>query len=84
LLERYKFARDVFINTAGDCNLPPMILDAASRLKDRPDTAAMRELLAARCVTPIFAIATCRSGRETKGTDRETPREERGRTTPNH
>jgi aryl-alcohol dehydrogenase-like predicted oxidoreductase len=49
---------DVFINTAGDCDLLPMILDAASRFKDRPDDAAMRELLAARSVTSLFGIAT--------------------------
>ncbi|HUU73232.1 MAG TPA: aldo/keto reductase [Burkholderiales bacterium] len=49
---------DVFINTVGDCDLLPMVLDAASRFKDRPDDVAMRELLAACNVTSIFGIAT--------------------------
>jgi len=49
---------DVFINTAGDCGLLPMILDAANRFEDRPDDVAMREFLAARSVTSLFGIAT--------------------------
>jgi aryl-alcohol dehydrogenase-like predicted oxidoreductase len=49
---------DVFINTAGDLDLLPMVLDAARRFERRPDDDAMRELLAARSVTPIFGIAT--------------------------
>jgi len=49
---------DVFINTAGDRDLLPMILDAASRFEHRPDDAAMRELMTARAVTSLFGIAT--------------------------
>jgi aryl-alcohol dehydrogenase-like predicted oxidoreductase len=49
---------DVFINTAGDLDLLPMVLDAARRFERRPDDDAMRELVAARSVTPIFGIAT--------------------------
>ena len=49
---------DVFINTVGDRDLLPMVLDAASRYGHRPDDFAMRELMAARSVTPIFGIAT--------------------------
>jgi hypothetical protein len=35
-----------------------MILDAANRFEHRPDDVAMRELMAARSVNPIFGIAT--------------------------
>jgi aryl-alcohol dehydrogenase-like predicted oxidoreductase len=49
---------DVFINTVGDMGLLPKVLDAASRFERRPDDLAMRELMAARTVTPIFGIAT--------------------------
>ncbi len=49
---------DVFINTVGDRNLLPEVLDAASRFQHRPDDVAMRELMAARFVTPTFGIAT--------------------------
>jgi aryl-alcohol dehydrogenase-like predicted oxidoreductase len=49
---------DVFINTVGDRDLLPKVLDAASRFERRPDDAAMGELMAARSVTPIFGIAT--------------------------
>ncbi len=49
---------DVFISTAGDRDLLPMILDAASRFERRPDDAAMRELMASRGVTSLFGIAT--------------------------
>ena len=49
---------DVFINTAGDRDLLPMVLDAASRFERRPDDAAMREMMAARGVTSLFGIPT--------------------------
>jgi len=49
---------DVFINTAGDRDLLPKVLDAASRFEHRPDDVAMRELMAARGVTSLFGIAT--------------------------
>ncbi|UCH48858.1 MAG: aldo/keto reductase [Betaproteobacteria bacterium] len=49
---------DVFINTVGDRDLLPMVLDAAGRFEERPDDVAMRELMEARSVTPIFGIAT--------------------------
>ena len=49
---------DVFINTAGDLHLLPMVLDAASRFERRPDDAAMREMMAARGVTSLFGIPT--------------------------
>jgi aryl-alcohol dehydrogenase-like predicted oxidoreductase len=49
---------DVFINAAGDMDLLPRVLDAASRYTQRPDDAAMRELVAARNVSPIFGIPT--------------------------
>jgi len=49
---------DVFINTAGDRDLLPKVLDAANRFEHRPDDAAMRELMAGRAVTSLFGIAT--------------------------
>ena len=49
---------DVFIITAGDRDLLPRVLDAASRFERPPDDAAMRDMMTAGAVTPIFGIAT--------------------------
>jgi aryl-alcohol dehydrogenase-like predicted oxidoreductase len=46
---------DVFLNTAGDLRLLPMILDAASRFDSRPSNEAMAELVARRSLVPLFS-----------------------------
>jgi hypothetical protein len=45
---------DVFLNTAGDVNLLPKILDAASRFQAAPSDAEMQEMVAARGMAPLF------------------------------
>ncbi|MEZ4866059.1 MAG: aldo/keto reductase [Caldilineaceae bacterium] len=45
----------IFLNTAGDINLLPKILDAASRFQSRPADAAMEEMLQERRMSSIFA-----------------------------
>jgi aryl-alcohol dehydrogenase-like predicted oxidoreductase len=49
---------DVFINTVGDIDLLPMVLDAASRFERQPADDDMRELMTGRAMTPIFGIPT--------------------------
>ncbi|MBT6277639.1 MAG: aldo/keto reductase [Chromatiales bacterium] len=49
---------DVFINTAGDINILPRILDAASRFETRPTDADMEELMAAESMSSLFGLAT--------------------------
>lgn len=49
---------DVFINTVGDIDLLPRVLDAASRFAGAPSDEDMRAMLEERSVTPIFGIAT--------------------------
>jgi len=49
---------DVFINTAGDCDLLPKVLDAAARFEQAPSDAQMDALLEAQTMTPIFGIPT--------------------------
>lgn len=44
----------VFLNTSGDIHLLPMILDAATRLTERPTDEAMRALVTRRQMTPLF------------------------------
>ena len=44
----------VFLNTSGDLTLLPRILDAAERFSSRPDDAAMRAMVDARGMTPLF------------------------------
>jgi len=44
----------VFLNTAGDVNLLPKVLDAASRFKVAPSDEEMREMVRERGVTPLF------------------------------
>jgi aryl-alcohol dehydrogenase-like predicted oxidoreductase len=46
---------DVFLDTAGDLRLLPMILDAASRFDSRPSNEAMAELVARRSLVPLFS-----------------------------
>jgi aryl-alcohol dehydrogenase-like predicted oxidoreductase len=44
----------VFLNTAGDLNLLPRVLDAASRFEAPPAEDAMQRMVAERQVTPLF------------------------------
>ena len=46
----------VFLNTAGDINLLPKILDAASRFEQRPSDDEMRALTKQRRLSSIFGI----------------------------
>jgi len=45
---------DVFLNTAGDITLLPMVLDAAARYETRPSDAAMQALLSQAEMEPLF------------------------------
>jgi aryl-alcohol dehydrogenase-like predicted oxidoreductase len=45
---------DVFLDTAGDVSLLPMVLDAASRFVNRPDDSAMLELMRRSAQEPLF------------------------------
>lgn len=44
----------VFLNTAGDVNLLPKVLDAATRFKAAPSDTEMREMMREHEVTPLF------------------------------
>lgn len=44
----------IFLNTAGDVDLLPRVLDAASRHKERPSDSDMDGLVEARKMTPLF------------------------------
>ena len=45
---------DVFLNTVGDLQLLPHVLEAAERFLDRPDDDAMNALVDRRSLTPLF------------------------------
>jgi len=45
---------NVFVNTVGDVNLLPKVLDAASRFESRPDGAAMQEMVRRSAQEPLF------------------------------
>jgi hypothetical protein len=45
---------DVFLNTVGDIELLPRVLDAASRFQARPGDDEMEHLLEERDMTPLF------------------------------
>jgi aryl-alcohol dehydrogenase-like predicted oxidoreductase len=49
---------DVFINTVGDLDLLPMVLDAAERFEAAPHDDAMRLMMETSAITPIFGIGT--------------------------
>jgi hypothetical protein len=49
---------DVFLNTAGDLNLLPLVLDAASRFERRPPGEAMAAMLGAARMSSLFGLAT--------------------------
>jgi len=44
----------VFLNTVGDVDLLPKVLDAASRFEKRPDDSAMNELMKRSAQEPLF------------------------------
>ena len=44
----------IFVNTVGDVDLLPLVLDAASRIKDRPSDDAMRALVRRTQTEPLF------------------------------
>lgn len=44
----------IFLNTAGDVNLLPLVLDAASRHMERPSDSQMKGLVKARKMTSLF------------------------------
>src|SRR2546427_5583568 len=44
----------IFVNTVGDVDLLPLVLDAASRFKDRPSDDAMRALVRRTETEPLF------------------------------
>jgi hypothetical protein len=46
----------IFLNTAGDIQLLPKILDAASRYDKRPDDAAMTAMLEKQYMTTLFGL----------------------------
>ena len=48
----------IFLNTVGDLDLLPVVLEAASRFEASPDDDAMRAVIEARRATPLFGIAT--------------------------
>ena len=48
----------VFLNTVGDLDLLPAVLDAASRFESSPGDAAVRAMVEARRATPLFGIGT--------------------------
>jgi aryl-alcohol dehydrogenase-like predicted oxidoreductase len=45
----------VFLNTVGDVELLPRVLDAAERLSSRPSDGELEELLARRQLVPLFS-----------------------------
>ena len=48
----------IFLNTVGDLDLLPLVLDAASRFEASPGDGAMRAVVEARRATALFGIAT--------------------------
>ncbi|MGH7765268.1 MAG: aldo/keto reductase [Candidatus Dormibacteraceae bacterium] len=44
----------VFVNSVGDLDLLPLVLDAANRFRDRPDDGEMQTLLARSHAEPLF------------------------------
>jgi aryl-alcohol dehydrogenase-like predicted oxidoreductase len=45
----------VFLNTVGDIEVLPLVLDAASRFRERPSDAEMEEIAARQAMEPLFA-----------------------------
>ena len=49
---------DVFLNTVGDVELLPKVLDAASRFSKRPATEEMDEMVNRNKMSSLFGIGT--------------------------
>ena len=49
---------EIFLNTVGDLDLLPLVLDAASRFEGSPGDDAMRMVVEARRATTLFGIGT--------------------------
>ena len=49
---------EIFLNTVGDLDLLPIVLDAASRFEGSPGDDAMRMVVEARRATTLFGIGT--------------------------
>jgi len=47
-----------FLNTAGDLNLLPKVLDAASRFERRPTDEAMASMVESQRLTSLFGLPT--------------------------
>jgi aryl-alcohol dehydrogenase-like predicted oxidoreductase len=45
---------EVFLNSVGDINVLPLVLDAASRFSSRPSDEEMQQMLSRRGVEPLF------------------------------
>lgn len=50
--------RGIFLNTVGDLDMLPLVLDAASRFEVSPGHEAMRTVVEIRRATPLFGIST--------------------------
>ena len=46
--------RGIFLNSVGDVDLLPLVLDAAKRYHDAPDDDAMRALVERSNAEPLF------------------------------
>jgi hypothetical protein len=46
---------EVFLNTVGDVELLPNVLDAASRFEARPSDDVMDDLVTRRTLVPLFS-----------------------------
>jgi len=49
---------DVFLNTVGDVDLLPRVLDAASRFRERPTEEEMDEMVRRNKMSSLFGIGT--------------------------
>ncbi|MCD6032425.1 MAG: aldo/keto reductase [Thermomicrobiales bacterium] len=45
----------IFLNTVGDVDVLPLVLDAASRFQERPSDAEMQEIAERQAMEPLFA-----------------------------
>jgi hypothetical protein len=44
----------MFLNTVGDIEVLPLVLDAADRFQERPSDEAMREIAEQQAMEPLF------------------------------
>lgn len=47
----------IFLNTVGDVDLLPKVLDAATRFKAKPEDVEMEAMVSDRCLTPLFGLS---------------------------